>query len=489
MHTAVRPFASIGVSLVGATAIAITPVIAPTLPAQIHHIEAQVQQVAVDLAAASNPFAAYGELYNDTVASLQTIISTFKTNGLTPILTTALGNARTSIQDIMTLLSSPGSLSVSTAGQPGVPFAAAPSLISALGSTVGQIGSNLTTVVPGLLKSALTDLLSANVEDATNQLLLVGLNALIPLTNLLAPAINAIAYPLQAVVSAIDHLGPLATILANPLQNVVNVLNTLNQGFLGLTPTNAMTVIGGLLGPVIEAPAALGAAVQNVINAARSGNLGNVVTSILSIPATVINGVLNGGFGPDLSSVINTGLAGVPLLAGGLLTSFGITLVNTGLGFIANLPGPVAALQTLVKLIAGALKAPSVVKTTKTATSATTSTAALPAASSIPAVTAATIALPAAAAKPAAKTSTTGASDTKPAGAKPADTGSADTKSSSTGSGDADSSTAGQTGGKGHGKGSGKGQGTGASDQSGTTPTKGHDGGKSGHHAGSGHGK
>ena len=70
-------------------------------------------------------------------------------------------------------------------------------------------------------------------------------------------------------------------------------------------------------------------------------------TALVSIPATVLNGVLNGGYGPDLSTVINTGLPGVPLYAGGLLTSFGINLGDGPLGFTVNLPGPVAALQLL----------------------------------------------------------------------------------------------------------------------------------------------
>lgn len=452
MHTAARPFASAGVSLIGATAIAMTPVLAPTISTQIHHAEAQIEQVAVQLAAAANPFSAYGDLFADTIANLQTIISTAQSNGPTPILTSALNNQLTGLQDILTLLSAPGSLSVSAGGQPAVPFAAAPSLIHALGSTLGQVGTNLTGAVPALLKSAVTDLLKGNVEDATNQLLLVGLNALIPLTNLITPGINAIAYPLQAVVSAIDHLGPLAAIIANPLQNVVNVLNTLNQGFQGLQPSNALTIVGGLLGPVLEAPAALGAAAQHVIDAVRAGNLGKVVTAILSIPATVIGGVLNGGFGPDLSSVIKTGLDGVPLFAGGLLTVFGINIGGGPMGFTVNLPGPIAALQILQKLIAGALKPPSVTKTTTT--TPTTTAAALPAASSLPAATAATIALPAAAVKTAtadatkANTATTETgTTTKPpttvpdSTTQPTKTGTTQSDSSSSSGKDADGST------------------------------------------------
>jgi len=386
MHTAARPFASVGVSLAGAAAIAVAPVMAPTVSTQIHHMEAQIERTAVRLTAAVDPFAAFGEAFKNTVASLQTIVSTAQTNGPTPILTAALNNQLAALQDLLKLVSSPGSVKVDPSPQPAVPFSPAPPLLNAVGTTLGQIGTNLTTAVPPLLAAAVNDLAKGNVEDATNQLLLVGLNALIPLTNLIAPALNSIAYPLQGLVTAIDKLGPLGAIAANPLQNAVNVLNTLNQGFGGLQPSNALVIVGGLLGPLIQAPAALAASVQDVIDAARTGDLGKVATSVISIPATVLNGLLNGGYGPDLSTVIDTGLPGVPLYAGGLLTSFGINLGGGPLGFTVNLPGPVAALQLLQKLVADALKPPPIT-TAKTAV----------AANAVPATDATTVALPAAA--------------------------------------------------------------------------------------------
>ena len=389
MHTAARPFASVGVSLAGAAAIAVAPVMAPTVSTQIHHMEAQIERTAVRLTAAVDPFAAFGEAFKNTVASLQTIVSTAQTNGPTPILTAALNNQLAALQDLLKLVSSPGSVRVDPSPQPAVPFSPAPPLLNAVGTTLGQIGTNLTTAVPPLLAAAVNDLAKGNVEDATNQLLLVGLNALIPLTNLIAPALNSIAYPLQGLVTAIDKLGPLGAIAANPLQNAVNVLNTLNQGFGGLQPSNALVIVGGLLGPLIQAPAALAASVQDVIDAARTGDLGKVATSVISIPATVLNGLLNGGYGPDLSTVIDTGLPGVPLYAGGLLTSFGINLGGGPLGFTVNLPGPVAALQLLQKLVADALKPPPIT-TAKTAVAAT-------AANAVPATDATTVALPAAA--------------------------------------------------------------------------------------------
>ena len=120
MHTAARPFASVGVSLAGAAAIAVAPVMAPTVSTQIHHMEAQIERTAVRLTAAVDPFAAFGAAFKNTVASLQTIVSTAQTNGPTPILTAALNNQLAALQDLLKLVSSPGSVKVDPSPQPAV---------------------------------------------------------------------------------------------------------------------------------------------------------------------------------------------------------------------------------------------------------------------------------------------------------------------------------------------------------------------------------
>lgn len=361
MHTAVRPFAASGVvALVGAGFIAATPIVAPPLATKIEH-------AATQLTASSNPFSAYGAVFENTVDNLQSIFTTAAANGPAPILSAVYQNQVAALKDILNLLS-PGA-KAQLAAAPNASAAAvtaAASLPATLQTTLGQIFSGLTAGAPPLLAGALQDLLHGNVEDAVNQALLAGLTVLFPVTNLIAPVLDGIANPLQGLVNAVDKLGPLATILVNPLQNVVNVINALNANFLGLpgAPTNLVSALGGVLGPLIQAPAAAGAAVQGIIDAARKRNIGAVLKAIISAPAVVLGGILNGGYGPDLSSVIKTGLD-LPLFGGGLLTQFAITFANNVLS--VNLAGTIPALQTLQKLIADALKPPVVKKAAVTA--------------------------------------------------------------------------------------------------------------------------
>lgn len=371
MHTAVRPFATSGVvALVGAGFIAATPIVAPPLATKIEH-------AATQLAATSSPFSAYSDVFADTVKNLQGVFATAQANGPAPILSAVFHNQIAAIQDILDLLSPAAKAQLAAApNASAAAVASAASLPAALQATLGQIFSGLTAGAPPLLASAIQDLLHGNVETAVNQVLLAGLKVLFPLTNLIAPALDGIANPLQGLVNTIDKFGPLATILANPVQNVVNVLHALNEGFLGLpSPTNAVTILGGLLGPLIQVPAAAGAAVQGIIDAARQGNIGAVLKAVISVPAVVIGGILNGGYGPDLSSVVDTGLGGIPVLAGGLLTQFGF--VGTDVLKLV-LPGAIPALQTLQKLIADALKPPTVTKASAAAAAPTAAVSTVP---------------------------------------------------------------------------------------------------------------
>jgi hypothetical protein len=125
--------------------------------------------------------------------------------------------------------------------------------------------------------------------------------------------------------------------LENPLQNLVNVLNI---------PTNnaleTELAFAGLIGPLIEGPAATGAAIQGVIDA----------------PAVIAGGVLNGGFGLDVGPLVNP-FPGITLSAffGGLLNRAALSLTPTG-GINLQLPGAIPGLQQLQQLIAAALTPP-----------------------------------------------------------------------------------------------------------------------------------
>jgi hypothetical protein len=355
---AVRSYLAAGVAIVGASAIAVSPM-APPMP-DIHL--PSLHEAGVELSALADPFAAYGQAFDNTVANLQAVLATAAKNP-TPVLTKVLSNQLVAAQALLALLPTVGTpasgnlasnLTQVLASQPGV----LQELVTAIQTAIDGVSTALQTTVPPILEAALTDLKAANIEGAVNNVLLAGFAGLFPVTGVITPALNVVAAPLQAIVNAVNTIGPVGVVVSNPLQNVVNVLNVVGAEFLS-PATNADLALAGLLGPAIEGVAATGTAIQGVINAAGAGNPGAALGAVLDVPAVIADGFLNGGVGPDLSGVLGIPL-GVPIYAGGLLTQFGF--VFSGDSVSLNLPGAVAAIQTLQGLIAGALTPPAIPK-------------------------------------------------------------------------------------------------------------------------------
>ena len=68
MHTALRPYMTTGVALVGASVIAVTPISPP--PAAIHMPAPRVSSASVELTAAFDPITAYTQLFTNTFNNL-----------------------------------------------------------------------------------------------------------------------------------------------------------------------------------------------------------------------------------------------------------------------------------------------------------------------------------------------------------------------------------------------------------------------------------
>lgn len=315
MQIALRPYATAGVTLVAASAIAMSPVLPVTkIEVAVH----QASSAAVALAA--SPFDLYGQVLQDTIANLRSVGQTAFANGPFPLLQKILENQAANL----------GALG------------------SAVGASGGALLKSVMTDVPTLLRQSLTELGQGNVEASLNSLINVVLTPLLagvnPLTGTLLPALQHV--------------------IADPLQNLANVANQLpNIGLeLGLA----------VLGPTLGGLGAVGAAVQGVVDAVRTGNLGKVLTAVVQAPAVMVNGLLNGGYGPNVGGLI--GLEGINVVAGGLF--------NPG-GFADNtltLPGLVASLVNVRDTIVNALTASA--KTPTTAPTTAVSSTALPTAAS-----------------------------------------------------------------------------------------------------------
>lgn len=182
----------------------------------------------------------------------------------------------------------------------------------------GGLATALTTEVPQLVQTAVAQIVAGNVSGAANALLQIPL------------AVGLPALPA----------------LLNPLQSVANVIKAFTAD-----PLATELLVGGLLAPLISTPAAAATAIQNVISAAGTGNPMAVVGALLGAPATVADGLLNGGYGPDLGPLVGST---IPVKAGGLLSSAGLIFTPDG-NFFVNTGGPIAAIEQILQKIAGAL--------------------------------------------------------------------------------------------------------------------------------------
>ncbi len=255
MQAAVRPYLSAGVALVGAGAIALSP-ISPVVPSDMKLPSVPHVSIPVELAAAVNPIQAYLDLVGNTVENLSSLGQSVLANPA-PILRQILANQ----------------------------FATAGDLLSAFQTAGGQLLQNFGTVVPQELKSALANLAAGNIVG-------VGQN----LVNII---VQPVLFPVLTLLPAIQSA------LEKPVANLLAV----TQQFTTIFALGGI----GLLEPLVSTINATAQAIQNVVDAARTLNPIGAVSAIAAAPAIVVNGLLN-GFGFD-GGVLSSGLG----LVGALL--------------------------------------------------------------------------------------------------------------------------------------------------------------------------
>jgi hypothetical protein len=236
----------------------------------------------------------------------------------------------------------------------------------AVGSTTQVLGNtimeNIQETVPPALQTAFTDFRALNVEGGVNTLLnlpidILGGGSFVSVEQNLAPVIEALQ---QALVGPIENI-------ATAMNTVVGVQSTP----LGTLPVTIMLALGGIAGPFISTPGAVGTAIQDVIDAGMTGNPVNVAYALANGPATVADGFLNGGYGPLINILIsNLGYTG--LISG-----------NQN-AVVGNLAGSLQSILSLDAAIAAAIAPKGVVSS-----AAAVSAAALPQALNVGALSAA----------------------------------------------------------------------------------------------------
>jgi hypothetical protein len=296
MQAAVRSYKTMGVALVGAGVVAVSP-LAPPMP----HVQAVVRAVSsagVELDALVNPIEAWVQVLQAAGANLGTLTQAIIDNP-TPILSQVIANqtanaeafnagAQAQIQQIQNILQT------------------APILLqkAQVALQAGNLVNNTSTVGsdPGALNIVNDQIVSPILVAAT----LIGTDALLP--------------------------------LANMAQNFANALNTLQAENPPYDAAFLTAVIPSVL-PVASAFNALAQTTQDVVNGVGAGNVAAAVNALVNAPATLVGALLN-GYGE---------VAGSP--GAGILTPWTDLYGEFG-------SGPIGSLNELRELIAQAIGAP-----------------------------------------------------------------------------------------------------------------------------------
>ena len=178
-------------------------------------------------------------------------------------------------------------------------------IATGLGETVTGFFDALAEL-PTALTAAFNALTDGNVVGAVNILLDAALALVGPVfSSLIPPIVNAINQPVQNLAKVIGYL---------------------------LTPANITLLAQSLLAPVVSGAGATGVAIQGVVDALGAGSPGDTLNALITAPAVILDGLLNGGYGPDF---------GMPpvfsVFAGGILSSLGDFPVVITRGPIADL--------------------------------------------------------------------------------------------------------------------------------------------------------
>ncbi|AKK28046.1 hypothetical protein [Mycobacterium sp. EPa45] len=235
MYTAIRPYATAGVALLGAGAVAVTP-IAPIID-PIHSAAQLFSHADVGLVALVDPISAYTNLVTHTVASLTGLANEVAADPL-PILRAMLGNDLGNAQ-----------------------------IFGAALDAAGAALSDQLKALPDELQTTLTQLRNGQVSAAIVGLFGTGTGLL------LGPALPLIGGVLPVI------------------QNMVANYNDVIQNSLSIVLTS---VALAPIYPINATVSAFAALSQNVVDSISSHDFRSVVEDFVSAPAVLTDAFLNG---------------------------------------------------------------------------------------------------------------------------------------------------------------------------------------------------
>ena len=250
MNAAVRPYATAGVALLGASVIAISP-LAPPVPG-VQAMQRAVSSVGVELSASANPIENWVQAFQKSAASLGAIGQQIAASPA-PILSQIVANQIASLKTLQTAFNNnAGSLKLIFDGAPGAIDTARGQLES--GDIVGAFDTiNNSIVIPLALAGvqAVSDLTGPVVSTVNNfakafaTLPGAVFQVLLPMTFPLVSTINVVVQATQDVYDGVVASDPSAVV-----NTLVNLPANLVDGFLN----GSGTILGFINAPGLLTP-------------------------------------------------------------------------------------------------------------------------------------------------------------------------------------------------------------------------------------------
>ncbi|KNA89805.1 hypothetical protein RND64_02425 [Gordonia sp. w5E2] len=221
-----------------------------------------------------------------------------------------------------------------------------------LSGAVNDVADALRNDVPQLLAAVTAALKAGDIESAMNNILLV---AVAPIYAAINPSTGSVMPALMKILDVPLDAG-LALAGAIPNDRISAALSepfAAGKRLVYQVPEVVLFAGIGIISPLAGGLGAVGHAVQSVVDGAEAGDIGQVATALMQAPGVMLDGLLNGGYGPSVGNII--GLGDFPVINGGLLHPALDSSFDEDGQLNILLPGTLGALQHIVTSIAGAL--------------------------------------------------------------------------------------------------------------------------------------
>ena len=221
-----------------------------------------------------------------------------------------------------------------------------------LSGAVDDVANALRNDVPQLLAAVTAALKAGDIESAMNNILLV---AVAPIYAAINPSTGSVMPALMKILDVPLDAG-LALAGAIPNDRISAALSepfAAGKRLVYQVPDVVLFAGMGIISPLAGGLGAVGHAVQTVVDGVEAGDIGQVATALMQAPGVMLDGLLNGGYGPSVGNII--GLGDFPVINGGLLHPALDSSFDEDGQLNILLPGTLGALQHIVTSIAGAL--------------------------------------------------------------------------------------------------------------------------------------